>query len=556
LFASLGKAGLHLLGGQFADSAVELVDAFQATGFDRNDIGQLGWVLLRNAMTNAAYKLLEVGLQTLERERANPKNAEAIATDLDTALGNVEIEINRDFFDNPRSLPVVTAYREQYQRFLNAFGFAEKEATDLVAQLPDAFEDELMAEWLRHADVYEPINLYLDAPFMKARERRYEWQKYYQHVKALTTDPMFAEDFGLADVYMPLRGYYLERDEETEEERSVIGQRQKKEVRVVVDLRTELDAWIQKADANDAIRLLSGGPGSGKSSFSRMYAVHLTKRYDLRVMYIPLHWFNPKSDLKSGLADFIDLDPHVPLTENPLESKERLLIIFDGLDELAMQGKVGTQVARDFVDYISYAVNRMNRGAVRLQILLAGREIVVQTNRHKFKREGQILHAVPYFVTEKEEVEYRDDDDLLAQDQRNAWWQKYGQAIDKPYEAMPEALNRADLAEITGQPLLNYLVAFSYVHGELDFTDNVKLNQIYANLLDGVYSRDWEAARREHYLEDLSKTDFIRILEEIGIATWHGDGRATTIDNVRERCEKSGLMPLLKSFREGAEAGV
>jgi hypothetical protein len=45
-------------------------------------------------------------------------------------------------------------------------------------------------------------------------------------------------------------------------------------------------------------------------------------------------------------------------------------------------------------------------------------------------------------------------------------------------------------------------------------------------------------------------------LEEIAIATWHGDGRTTTVRAIETRCEHSDLKWLLDSYQEGAQQGL
>ena len=54
----------------------------------------------------------------------------------------------------------------------------------------------------------------------------------------------------------------------------------------------------------------------------------------------------------------------------------------------------------------------------------------------------------------------------------------------------------------------------------------------------------------------MTKEQFIRILEEIALAAWHGDGRTTTIKEIEDHCDNSGLRRLLEIFEEGAKAGV
>ncbi len=50
--------------------------------------------------------------------------------------------------------------------------------------------------------------------------------------------------------------------------------------------------------------------------------------------------------------------------------------------------------------------------------------------------------------------------------------------------------------------------------------------------------------------------EFSRVLEEVGMAAWHGDGRTTTVREIEEHCRASGLGALLDVFQEGAKAGV
>ena len=97
---------------------------------------------------------------------------------------------------------------------------------------------------------------------------------------------MFLESFGLRQVYVPLRAYYEQVLKAESEE--FAGQEKPKTRKVVVDLETELRQWLTKADPTDAIRFLSGGPGSGKSSFTRILAASLAESGEIPVLYVPL----------------------------------------------------------------------------------------------------------------------------------------------------------------------------------------------------------------------------------------------------------------------------
>jgi uncharacterized protein YjbI with pentapeptide repeats len=62
--------------------------------------------------------------------------------------------------------------------------------------------------------------------------------------------------------------------------------------------------------------------------------------------------------------------------------------------------------------------------------------------------------------------------------------------------------------------------------------------------------------RKHVAIGEMSRGNFIRILEEIALAAWHGDGRTTTVEEIKSHCDNSGLERLLEIFEEGAQAGV
>ncbi len=205
-------------------------------------------------------------------------------------------------------------------------------------------------------------------------------------------------------------------------------------------------------------------------------------------------------------------------------------------------------------------MERRNAQKIKLRVLISGRELVVQENESEFRRPRQILTLLPYFQHERymalEREEYHDPDDLLKNDLRQDWWTKYGELTGRGYEGLPGQLNRYDLAEITAQPLLNYLVALSYTRDRLDFSKDINLNAIYADLLAAVHERGYEKRRSYIPIRHMKPEDFCRVLEEVGLAAWHGDGRTTTVGEIEGHCRASGLGALLDVFQEGAKAGV
>jgi uncharacterized protein YjbI with pentapeptide repeats len=348
---------------------------------------------------------------------------------------------------------------------------------------------------------------------------------------------------------------------------SLRDQKQKRR-HVVIDLQKELANWVDDADPQDAIRVISGGPGSGKSSFARVFASSVAQSHArIKVLVVPLHLIDPLKDLVEEVGRFVSEEG--VLLGNPLdpESPEpNLLVVFDGLDELASQRKAAADIARGFVREVEKTVERRNQQVVRLRVLLSGRELVVQENESEFRRPRQILNLLPYFtplsakykndLVVQDEIEYEDPAKLLRRDARQEWWKNYGVLTGKDFEGLPEELNRDDLTEITAQPLLNYLVALSFTRHKLDFSKDINLNSVYADLVTAVHERGYEKRRAYRPIRHMTLEQFSRVLEEIGLAAWHGDGRTTTVREIEEHCKASGVGGMLDAFQEGAKAGV
>ena len=115
----------------------------------------------------------------------------------------------------------------------------------------------------------------------------------------------------------------------------------------MVDLEAELRRWLdQTREKRRGVEFVCGGPGSGKSSSARHLAAALAREGRLRLAFIPLHRFELGTDLATAVGRFVTqsrLLLHNPL--DPQQGEEMLLLVFDGLDELAMQGRTGQEAA-------------------------------------------------------------------------------------------------------------------------------------------------------------------------------------------------------------------
>ncbi|MCP4155439.1 MAG: hypothetical protein GY757_47385, partial [bacterium] len=384
-------------------------------------------------------------------------------------------------------------------------------------------------------------------------DRENQWYLYAKWLTRQMDEPVFDESFSLRQVYIPLRAYYKVSENKKECEPGHAGRERESDVkRIVTLLERELSLWFDSGDKKDAIRLLRGGPGFGKSSFLKMFAEKMAGQ-GARVIFIPLHRFEVKDDLTEAVRKFLSYDKMI--TSDPFE-EEKLLLIFDGLDEISMQGKALAEVASQFLREVERKVGNYNNLKTKLMVVISGRDVIVQQNESDFRKNKQVLRLLPYYLTDREKKNLSDKEKLLEQDQRDLWWQNYGKLKGMNYKGLPENLKNPELDEITAQPLLNYLVALSFERGRVDFSEETNLNEIYSDLLEAVYDRNYEESGTLKPIKSFPHKDFIRILEEIAVASWHGDGRTTTVNDIENHFEEGGLKKILAKFVKEAEKGV
>ena len=552
LFKTLGKGFIDASMGQWSGFGKSILDASAAIGL-ANSPGQIAWLLIYRALSRAMANLAEDSKELLIDR---PENLDSLCNKLDLSLEGTDLTIDHHFFEQPHTFLLLELIQVPLAQMLEPFLSTPYQAKSIASRLPSYFVFALDKEWRERSNEYSILIEHISTPFTQASQREQEWRLYSAWLQKQIDEPMFLEAFGLRQVYVSQLAYYQQKSSGSEE-----SYQNEKAEKIVVDLEEDLERWLRNEDKTDTIRIISGGPGSGKSSFAKVFAAKQAAQQQ-RVLFVPLHQFDPAGDLETAISNFVRYDSF--LSFNPLDYQNmsgKILIIFDGLDELALQGRIAMEVAQNFIREVQRKVERYNLRETLLKVLITGREIVVQNNSNEFRQPRQILYLLPYFTPEKtHDVEssdrYIDPQQKMKRDRRQDWWRQYGIAGGQGYEGMPRELDQGNLVEITAQPLLNYLVALSFTQGKLSFTEKTNLNQIYYGLLKAVYERGYEQSRRHVALQGMEQRDFIRVLEEIALASWHGDGRTTTVKEIEAHCDSSGLRNLLKVFEEGAQAGV
>ncbi|MET3632972.1 pentapeptide repeat-containing protein [Burkholderia sp. 572] len=557
LLKAVAKGVIHSLSGKLEYVPVDIVDALGALSLSATT-EERAYKLIERSLAAASYDLAFDALNFLADGSADVNSK--LNSAIDGVFADISVSVNSDFIRAPDKTEIVSAFLPILSQWLIDVGAGPHAAESISSRFPSYFVYALHKEWRSRKVDYEAIFDEVDGPFHGAIERLSEWAEYSSELRRRIDENVFDEPFGLSQIYVPLNAYTVvfEKSGERTSVSNMGAGELKKEVREVVELEGQLMSWLNAANKDDAIRVISGGPGSGKSSFMRIFCAKLAEAGKFKPIYIPLHLIDPTKDVADEVAGYLrdeGIFSSAPIDAS--SSEKNIILVFDGLDELASQGAAASNVAKNFLDAVDLLLMRRNQRDLRLRAVLSGRELVVQENETSFRKPGEVLTILPYFVAPHERGEYNDPKELLKNDLRDIWWKKYGQLTGANFSALPRSLNKRDLVEITAQPLLSYLVALSFNRGTVDFTKEVSLNTVYGDLLTAVYERGYEKNRPYRPIAQMKRADFCRVLEEIGLAAWQSsDGRSTSVDDILRHCQQSGLGSLLDVFREGAEYGV
>lgn len=580
-FSGLAKATLFGTVQKWDDAAAAAVEALSAARINRTP-AQLAGLLIQRSALRAVYTLLRDYLRDFSSEL--PADLAAMCDSHELDLTSHPVVLDASFFERPGDLELVSRLQKKLESFLSLRVVGVHHPPAIAARLPHYFV------WALHREVQEQVIDYslliaaVNTPFVEAWRKTRTWELYQAEFRKQLAEPVLGEGFSLPQIFLWPRAYYDVNNSKTVK-KAAITQIEPTEVddveprsRFVVDLKQYLDVWLDNEEGlsdehrrHDAIRLISGDPGSGKSSFVKIYAEYRMRRGD-KVLFVPLHKLNVQGEFGAELNNFCNERDDCPSgLLDSATAERRLILVLDGLDELSKQGAIGATIASSFVEEVVRKTNSRNERDLRLNVLVSGRPIAVQNIADKFRKEGVILHLLPYFVDVRKEQDSRHEaakfvgrTELLKIDMRHDWWRTFGKCTGKTFDEMPEDLARSELDDLTVQPLLNYLVALVYVHDDpaadsakrINFKGDVNTNQIYDVLLDRMYARDWDVAKGHKALHGISIEEFRALLEEMALTAWHGRDRTTTVAALRSQCERSNLREVLRKYEIHCDDGV
>ncbi len=543
--------------------------------------GMKAYLLVHGGLVRAIHQLMENYASAMIEEGLRHVDME-FQFDLPDWVEKNSIELDGRFVQRPSDTELIQHFQSDFISLLVNLQMPEVTAKSVTDRLPEFYAVGIMDEWFAHPTLYGDLEKYIDHPLVGQVRKETDWLRYRARLLQTVKESVLGEPFGLKDVYVWPRGVWEERVEKDEERQD----RNEKKIGHVLNVYEELSEWVLSWSADGAgvttgrnyapIKVLSGEPGVGKSSFVRMFAARLMDEYpmvdekgrfapEIKVLFINLFDFDLPGRLREAVGEYASEEGffHNPLGQD--DGDDRLLIIFDGLDELHKGGAAGK--VRDFVEYLT--THSTNTSGHRVKFLLSGRIPIIQEHASRFREPAQLIEILPYWDNEWKRLvdteRWKDPKNLLKgkkAKQQHDFWKKLAPFKCKTAAELAGELDHTALHDLVRRPLLNALVTLTHCGDPLDCSaPGFNRNSIYAKLLRRVHERDYEK-RRSPTTETVDYEDFTALLELVGELAWHAGERGAKRADVHKRCtvkpdrKLQKVLNQIESGRVGTSSGL
>ncbi len=522
--------------------------------------GEACFALVFRAYQDALRKFFLSKPEGLDKVVVLESQLDVLVKKLTIKIGDKEYD-SREAAQKPLSFSLIKDLSNAFKEWLQETGMDTWDCQENVLKVEKLYLDTLGELYVDDSEKekYQPffdLIKGLDTPIFRNFSEEREWELFRQKMTFLPDEPILAEAFDLRSIYVSLCAKFKVEKEETEEKgisREI--ERPEEFEWEWVDLKDYLDSWVlgEKPELPN-VQFISGGPGSGKSSFCKMWAAHLAEDFPgVFPLFIPLHRYRIEDNLDRGVRDFLNQNGYFNKTEFKLNGIDRqIVLILDGLDELTLSKGEINQTLRDFIESVMRQANNWDQSKNPISILISGREITVQENEQFFRDDAGWLRLLPYKVEENKNEKLINLDDFT--ERREDWWQNFQKLRNQEIEGFPASLKSNEkLEKLSSEPLLNYLLAILLEEG-LEVGVETQTNEIYQSLISSVYKRDYLGSPLPD-VKSFGEELFFQALEEIAVACLQQETQSVTVEQIEKEFHKAGKEKLVEYYWETGQTG-
>ncbi|THF48628.1 NACHT domain-containing protein [Allorhizobium terrae] len=369
----------------------------------------------------------------------------------------------------------------------------------------------------------------------------------YQYTDAPIFSPDEEEIIPLEAVYLPPRCFWHQTKKDAKKDGTEVLHK----TAHVANLHRTAHDWLASDARHNPIRVVTGGPGSGKSSFARAFAHEVIQRGAHRVLFLQLQHMTLTGSLHDDIARYVDRrdtstghsgSPGLP--GNPLDWRKTdevpILMIFDGLDELSTKDEEGERNARELLLALKLMLSPMNTDGTPIRALVLGRNLACQAAmtaaniplEHMLNVAPitKMNHATCMMRSPDDDI--RDPEHLMDADQRVNYWKNWATLKGLNSKEIPDAITSTSMRELTVEPLLLHLLIISKYCGDDWETAANNKNVVYEDILQKIFERN---KNKPHFrAAGVDEPLFFEFMECLGIAAWRGNGRTGDENDFRQ----------------------
>ena len=142
-FLSLAGGVTSGIMNKWSDASKCAVEALSAVGLEL-DCGENGWLLINRSIISAIIELIDENSELLVNQTINTKT---LVDQLDLSLDQLDMVIDKDFFESPKDCIIVESMKKPFAQWLMGFGLSEAQAMAVSGRLPSYFVYALHEQW-------------------------------------------------------------------------------------------------------------------------------------------------------------------------------------------------------------------------------------------------------------------------------------------------------------------------------------------------------------------------------------------------------------------------
>ena len=431
---------------------------------------------------------------------------------------------------------------------------ADFEQSQLEQMYREALARSVTVVFQRQSVLFSGLIESITGPTAEPEIRKIAWQRHGAWCRSLFCEsPIFSPDndidIPLSHVYQRLRCYW---NDKYEKKCDGDGEPLQYRTATVGDLHETINTWLSELKKDDTIRLIAGGPGSGKSSFAKAFATELLNEDTHRVLFVKLQWLQTAgSTLMEVIGRHLKINYHLTtphecegFAENPLgwhgQESRPLLMIFDGLDELTTNKDRETELTKKFVINLKYLLRDLNGQGPLAAAIVLGRDVAMNAALDDGGLSlDNLIHVAPIREMTHDDLQLNenppdakiregfdpviDPRKLMEEDARKPYWDQWCRVQGTPQREPPQAIYDKRMSDLNVEPLLLHLLIISDYCGDRWQEAANNRNLVYRNIFGKVFKRN-KGKNLDAY-KNLDEKCFFELMEVFGLAAFRGNGR-------------------------------